>query len=525
MLKIATGKQMKEIDRTAIEEYGIPGLDLMEEAGKLLTNEIFREAEKTISREVVIVCGGGNNGGDGYVAARLLMERGICPQVFSTVKPETLTGDAKVNYERFRELGFNVTVIQGWGGLNTLENALLMADLVVDCILGTGISREVSGLVKEVVDAINLSGKKVIAADIPSGVGSDDGKIYGCAVNAEKTVTFQMMKLGMMIEPGKSCAGEVKVVDIGIPDEICEKKAGDYFQIGRDDGKKFLRKRSREMSKGDAGKVLIVAGSKGMAGAAVLAASGALRSGAGLVKVAAPWEITNVIQIGIPEATCLVLGEDGHNTLDQIMNEARNFDAVAVGPGLGRSPEKTELIEHIIKNIRKPLVLDADGINAIADNPAVLKEAKAPVILTPHPGEMGRLIGKSAKEVNQDRVRIAKSFSSEYNVTLILKGADSMIAVPEGRVYINGTGNPGMATAGSGDVLTGIVAAFLAFGKDPEMAAAVGAFVHGLAGDRKVKTIGEYGMLASDIAAAAAEAILLITEDPKREDSMEISVN
>lgn len=524
MIRIATGTQMREVDRTAIQERGIAGLTLMEEAGKALAAEICKEAEKSVFREVILLCGGGNNGGDGYVAARLLGEKKIPVKVFSLTDPEKLTGDAGINYKRYREQDNKIIWIQSKSDLALLRNSMDFSDVLVDAIFGTGLSRPVSGLAAEVIRLINLwrdeevphRKKTVISADIPSGVGADDGNVLGCAVRADKTVTFQCNKVGMLVEPGKSFSGEVTVFDIGIPEEVCEAKASEFFQIDAREAGKQIRKRPRQMNKGDAGKLLLVAGSKGMAGAAVLAAQGALRSGAGLVKVCACGEVVQVLQCAVPEATCLILGEDVHTNIEAIMEETKNFDAVACGPGLGKSEESRLLVEHMIKNTEKPMVLDADGINAAAADPNLLKEAKAPLILTPHPGEMGRLTGKSAKEVNEDRIGIAKSFSSEYNVTLILKGADSLIAVPEGRMYINGTGNPGMATGGSGDVLTGVVGAFLASGMKAEKAASLGAYIHGLAGDYEAETIGEYGMLASDIAMALAYAIKLTAGEHRR---------
>lgn len=278
------------------------------------------------------------------------------------------------------------------------------------------------------------------------------------------------------------------------------------------DIKKMLPQRTSNMNKGDAGKLLLVAGSKGMAGAAVLAARSAYKSGAGLVKVAAVWEVLQVIQCAVPEATCLILSEDVNNNIKLISEEAKNFDCVAVGPGLGKAEETAKLVEHIIKTIPKPMLIDADAINIVSKNTAILKEAAGDVVMTPHPGEMGRLIGESAAYVNENRLGIAKSFASEYNVTLVLKGSGSIIACPDGTVYINETGNSAMATAGSGDVLSGVIGAFLAAGRSVRESAVAGVYVHGLSGDICRRKIGDYGTTASDIAVFVAEALRKLTE-------------
>ena len=518
MIQIATGTQMRQADKAAIQGWGIPGMTLMETAGRALAAEVEKSAEKSFGKEVLILCGAGNNGGDGYVAARLLAGGGIPVKVFALSDPEKLSGDAAESWRRFEGAGGRADLIRDAKDLKRLENGLALADIVVDALLGTGITRPVEGLMKEGIQMVNLwrrdpfshRRKLVISADIPSGVCADDGAVMGCAVEADRTVTFQRMKVGMMVEPGRFHAGLVRVADIGIPEEICRDAASDFFQLEMADAAEMLPKRPRTMNKGDAGKLLLIAGSPGMAGAAVLSARAALRAGAGLVKVCGALEVVRVVQVAVPEATCLILGEDVHTNCETVVREAELFDAVACGPGLGRSQETESLVKHILARVSRPVVLDADGINVIGQRPEILKKASCPLVLTPHPGEMGRLIGKSAKEVNEERIGIAKSFSSEYNVTLILKGADSLIASPEGRMYINGTGNPGMAAAGSGDVLTGIVGAFLAGGKTPQQAACLGAYIHGLAGDEQEKAMGEYGMVASDIARGVAQAIRLV---------------
>lgn len=512
MLRAALGSRVRKIDETAINERGIPGIDLMERAGKGLTRAILQRMYESNEDTAVIICGAGNNGGDGYVAARLLKEAGKTEKVFSVIPAEKLKGDAKINYERYISLGGTVVQIEEEESFILLENALKGAALAVDSIFGTGISRPVEGKAKRVIEIINNSKKYVLAVDIPSGVGADDGKIYGISVKADKTVTFQLNKAGMCMQPGRSMAGDIEIVDIGLPEDLCREEKGIVYMAEEEDVRSMLPKRDLLMNKGDAGKLLIVAGSKGMAGAAVLAARAAYKSGAGLVKVAAVWEVVQVIQTAVPEATCLILGEDVNTNIKLISKEAENYDAVVAGPGLGRSEAAAEMVEHIIKNISKPVLLDADGINLISDKTDILKKSTCPLIMTPHPGEMGRLVKMSAKEVNEDRLRIAQSFASEYNVTLVLKGAGSIIACPDGATFINATGNPGMATAGSGDVLSGIAGAFLAAGSSVRDSAVTGVYVHGLSGDLCAAEFGEYGTTASDIAEFAGTALKKLTE-------------
>ncbi|MDO4481758.1 MAG: NAD(P)H-hydrate dehydratase [Bacillota bacterium] len=511
MLRTALGSRVRKIDETAIKERGIPGEGLMETAGSKLYRSVLKSLKEIDGSRCVIVCGAGNNGGDGYVAARLLKECGIKESVFSLVDTKKLSGDALLNFERYTAMGGETKILNSDKNMNDFILSSEAADVIVDAVFGTGISREIGGNAKRVIDIINSSGKYVVSVDIPSGIGADDGRIYGVSVKADKTVTFQMNKLGMCIEPGRTMAGKVEVEDIGLPEDLCREEKGIVYIMEEKDAAKLLPKRNVLMNKGDAGKVLIAAGSRGMAGAAVLAARAAYRSGAGLVKVAAVWDVVQIIQAAVPEATCLILDEDVNNNIKLISKEAEAYDAVAVGPGLGRSENAVRLVEHIIRNISKPLLLDADAINIVSENPDMLREHRGRVVMTPHPGEMGRLIGCSAKEVNENRVRIAQSFASEYNVTLVLKGSGSVIACPDGTVYVNPTGSPSMATAGSGDVLSGITGAFLAAGLSDRDSILLGTYVHGLSGELCSREYGEYGTTASDIAEFAGIALKKLT--------------
>ena len=518
MERIATGTRMRAIDAFTIQNGIVPGDVLMERAGEGLTRHLLEIIEENSLTRCLIVAGAGNNGGDGYVAARLLKQQGIEPRVYSTADPAKLKGDALLNFNRWIALRGEVRCLKEEGVMEDFRRDCRQAELIVDAILGTGIDREVGGTAKEVIEEINEAAPHavIVAVDIPSGVGADDGRVYGTAVRADQTVTFQMNKFGCAAEPGRSRAGIVHVEDIGLSRELCEQDEGVLYRMDPQDAAALLPERRPDMNKGSAGKLLILAGSKGMAGAAVLAAKAAYRSGAGLVKVAAPWEVVQVLQTAVPEATTLILGNDPEESFRGIEEEMKQYDALAVGPGLGKAPETAELVRKLLKEIEKPIVLDADGINLAAKDPEMVKGRKAPLVLTPHPGEMGRLMGRTPEEVNRDRLKTVTEFTKAFPAVLLLKGAGTLIqgSGEEARTWLNPTGNPGMATAGSGDVLTGVIGAFLAAGLTAEHSAVLGAYVHGMAGDLAAETIGEYGLMAGDIADHVSLALKELSENP-----------
>ena len=515
MERIATGTRMRAIDAYTIENGIVPGEVLMERAGEGLTRHLLELIEENALTRCLIICGAGNNGGDGYVAGRLLKQRGIEPRVYSTADPAKLKGDALLNYKRYTALRGEVRCLKEEGVMEAFRRDCREAELIVDAVLGTGIDREVGGTAKEVIDAVNEASPHafIVAVDIPSGVGADNGRVYGTAVKADQTVTFQMNKFGMAAEPGKSCAGIVHVENIGLSAELCAEDEGVIYRPDPEDAAAMLPKRRPDMNKGSAGKLMILAGSPGMAGAAVLAARAAYRSGAGLVKVAAPWEVVQVLQTAVPEATTLVLGEDPEENFRKIEEEMKQYDALAAGPGLGQSEAAGKLVRKVLEQIDKPVVLDADGINLAAKMKDVPEGRSGPLILTPHPGEMGRLTGNTPEEVNRDRLQTVTEFTKKYPAVLLLKGAGTLIRGPgeDARTWLNPTGNSGMATAGSGDVLTGIIGAFLAAGLSAEESAVLGAYVHGLAGDLAAEKLGEYSLMAGDIAEGIPDALKSLT--------------
>ncbi|WP_243373898.1 NAD(P)H-hydrate dehydratase [Geotalea sp. SG265] len=499
-MKVVTGETMQQMDRRTIDEFGIPGLILMENAGRCCAEAIA--AEYGGKKRALIVAGKGNNGGDGFVIARLLVQQGWQVQVFLLCSTEEIGGDAAVNLQRLDPL--LVTVCAGSGDLARHASELADAGVVVDAILGTGLKSEVRGIYGEAIDLVNSCHAPVFAVDIPSGVHAANGKILGKAVRADMTVTFAAAKLGTILYPGAELCGRLKVVDIGMPEQVLADAPGFQF-IDRVAARKLVRRRERQAHKGHCGHCLIIAGSTGKTGAAAMAANSAVRGGAGLVTVAIPASLNPIMEIKTTEAMSLPLTEGesgflGGDSFPEIMTAAVGKDVLAVGPGLSLGGETGDLVRKVVAEAPLPLVIDADGLNAVAARPEILMARKSLVtILTPHPGEMARLTGLSVAQVEEDRIGIAREFCSKYQVFLILKGARTIITSPDGEIAINGSGNPGMASGGMGDVLTGVVTALVAQGYAPFTACCLGAFIHGLSGDLVAAAKGEIGISAVDV--------------------------
>ncbi|AAM25329.1 NAD(P)H-hydrate epimerase [Caldanaerobacter subterraneus subsp. tengcongensis MB4] len=504
---VLTSQQMREVERIAIEKMGIPSICLMENAGKEVAWEVKRVMEENGLSSAVVIAGRGNNGGDGYVVARNLYNWGIDVKVFVIGSIGSISGDARVNLEAIRNLGIYVAEVTQKEHLKFLEKTLKDSDLVVDAIYGTGLRGEVTGLAKEVIELINQSEKFVVAVDIPSGLNADTGRVEGAAVKARITITMHFLKPGLLIYPGIEYAGEVKIADIGIPSRLAAEVRPSYHYVVSQDV--ALKSRNPDTHKGDYGKVLIVAGSRSMTGAAFMAAKSAVKTGSGLVRLAVPLSIQPVIQSALYEAIIYGLNEEGgvisYKSLSQIFELIEQSDAVAIGPGLTHEGEVSKLIEDVIRNTEKPLVLDADALNALVGRLEVVKGKR--VILTPHYGEMARLTGLKVEDIKNNIFEVARSFVRRYEVTLVLKGARTVIATRDGSIYINSTGNAGMATGGSGDVLTGMIVSLLGQGFEEEKAAVYGVFYHGKAGDVAKKSKGEYGMTAVDILESIPEAL------------------
>jgi len=515
-MRILDGDQMRQVDNTAIQYYGIPGIVLMENAGLALTHAAGEMLGSIAGKKVVVFAGGGNNGGDGFVVARHLHNKGAAVRIFLLANPEVYSGDAKTNLQILAKMGLTTQRILEKDQLDTVRLALWSADLVIDAIFGTGLKDEVRGMALPVINIINECQKPVLACDIPSGISSFTGKPMGVAVMAKRTVTFGFYKLGLVLPAAYAYTGELQVADISLPLGIEEEIPSRMDLIDREFCSRWLKPRPKESHKGDFGHVLMLAGSPAMPGAAILAAKGVLRSGAGLLTAAVPSACRQPLLSQVAEAMLLTCEEteEGLISPEEAINLAEfAAGAYLIGPGMGRNNKTVQLVRDMIQLLQKPTVIDADAIFAIAQEDDLLRQAGIPLVLTPHPGEMARLLDIPVDLVQEERINAAKEAAKAYGAVVVLKGAGSVIATPEGRVLINSTGNPGMATAGSGDVLGGMIASLLAQGQPPPIAAACAVWLHGRAGDIAASKSCAASLLAGDIAANIAAAIREVNDD------------
>jgi len=498
--RAANANEMRELDRRTIEEFNIPGEALMEAAGKGAFEYIMENMPGL--GNAVVFCGKGNNGGDGFVIARHMLNAGINVSVYLLGSREKdLKGDARLNLDRFLKLKGKVREITAE---DQLKDDLIPrgTDLIVDAIFGTGLDSKVQGLPAKTIDLINRSPAPKLAVDIPSGINASTGQVMGQAVQATATVTFGLAKIGHYSYPGTAYTGELKVVDIGIPVNLQDQiktYVMNELQVFAN-----LKARKPDSHKGDNGHTLIFAGSPGKTGAAVMAGEAALRAGAGLVTLAVPASLNDIFEIKTTEVMTEPIPDAAARSFDQNSIPAaktaiQGKDVIAIGPGIGRNKGINEFFREIVLSASAPMVIDADGLNALSSQMEILKKVQAPIILTPHPGEMSRLSGSSVEEIQRDRISIAKRFASEWNVILVLKGARTVTAAPEGEAFINLSGNEGMATAGMGDILTGIIAGLLSQGYEPLDAAGLGVYIHGKAGDLAFEEMGGVGIIATDL--------------------------
>jgi len=501
-LKVATAAEMRRIDRAALETYGLPGAVLMENAGLRVVGEIRRRLRGLAGRRVVVLAGPGNNGGDGFVIARHLRQAGAFVRVYRLPGTKDDTGETAVNLAVLDRMGLSVLSAHDEVNRTGLAQELAGADTVVDALLGTGLRGKPEAAFARLIEEVNARARTVIAVDVPSGLDADTGAVRSSCIRATSTVTFALPKPGLLLYPGADYVGDLVVADISIPSALTE---GIELSLTTPTlVQRLLPVRGRDTHKGDYGRTLVIAGARGYVGAAVLAATGALRIGSGLVTLALPaslqataaGKLTEVMTQGLSETTAGALSGTAFPAIAELAAAAR---ALAVGPGLTTQPETVGLIRRIVTELAGPKVLDADALNAIAADISVLREAKAPVILTPHGGEMARLLGCTASEVQADRLGVARRAARDWQAIVVLKGARTIIAAPGGETYINPTGNPGMATGGSGDVLTGIIAGLLAQGLEPLPATVAGVYLHGCAGDRAAAARGEMGLAAGDL--------------------------
>lgn len=500
---VVTAEEMRELDRLTIEQFGVPGLTLMERAGEAIAEAIVKRFSGIARRGVLIVAGKGNNGGDGFVVARLLKKKRIPCEVALLARQDELSPDATQNLRAFLKLKGKVSEIAS-GNFDRLSQRLSKNGLLVDAILGTGMKNEVRGLFAEAITLMNASGLPIVAIDIPSGLDSDKGTPLGVAIQAEMTVALGYPKLGEVIYPGLDYVGDVVVGDIGIDARAVAQVAPRTELLERREVGWLVPRRAADSHKGSYGHLLVVAGSRGKTGAAVLACRAAMRSGAGLVTLAASRSLNSIFASSLVEIMTEPLRENSREEMEPLSDDEWRMllerkNALLFGPGIGVNDTTRNIVRWLLRNLDMPWVIDADGLNNLALELNRLRHAKRAPILTPHPGEMARLIGKDTAAVNADRVGIARSFAVEHRCHLVLKGARTLIASADGKVFINPTGNPGMASGGMGDVLAGMITALLGQGLGAEDAMKLGVYLHGFAGDRVAAAKGEIGLIASDI--------------------------
>ncbi len=514
-MRILNSAQMKEADRRTIDDIGIPSLVLMENAGRQAVAAMEAMYGDLLERQVAVLCGRGNNGGDGFVVARTLAQRGVDVSVFLIGRVAEVRGDARINLDILGRLSVSVVEIADSQAWELHFSEVSDCTLIVDAIFGTGLNAPISGYIESVVTDVNASGIPVVAIDLPSGLSADSADSIGPSIEAGLTITLAAPKIPLVLPPAETHAGDIVIADIGIPSEVLESLDGPQVDLStRASMRELITPRTPDGHKGDYGHVLIVAGSMGKTGAAHLSAVGALRSGAGLVTVATPAMCQPILSAMGPEYMTEALGgaADGidPDEVDRVIEMAR--DVLAIGPGLGSAPGTREFIRQLVDRATMPLVIDADGLNAFAGDPEHLAGREGrDVIITPHPGEMARLVGMSTDEVQASRLEIARNFAIAHHVFVVLKGHRTLIATPDAKVFINPTGNPGMATGGTGDILTGMIAAWLAQLLDAEAACRIAVYLHGLAGDLAEADEGEVAMTSGDLAGHLGDAILELT--------------
>lgn len=501
---LVTAEEMREIDRKTIESFGLPGRILMENAGRGAFEFLLKEFPDLCRRRVGIAAGRGNNGGDGFVIARYLAHKGVRVTVYLLASRSEVSGDAAANLRLLDPLGIPVVEMKNPDEFDTAKGDMQQNDIWVDAILGTGLKSDVKGYFKEVIQFINRLEQPVFAVDIPSGLDSDTGAPCGACIRATATATFAFPKIGHLLFPGAEYTGTLHVVDIGIPPQIVEEVKPANRILTPAGIRAELIRRDPNAHKGRTGHLLVVSGAVGKTGAAALSALSAVRSGAGLVTLAIPRSLNPIAETLVLEAMTAPLpeyeqGHIGESAFDRVMELLEGKQCLAIGPGIGTEPETARLVHRLIRKCPVPMVIDADGLNNLAGNTEILKESRVPMILTPHPGEMARLAATTAGEIQKDRIRAAREFAVSHGVHLVLKGARTVIAHPDGTAFVNPTGNPGMASGGMGDVLTGVIAGLVTQGYSIESAARVGVYLHGAAADTLSRTIGPFGFLASEV--------------------------
>lgn len=519
-MKLLTPERMSRYDRFAIERWGIPSAVLMENAGRN-TYRLMKERYLKGREKLAIFCGRGNNGGDGFVVARYALRDGLETEVFLIGKADELRGDAGLNMGLYSSIGGRITELIEANANQAVKDRIKDADIIVDAIFGTGLTRPVEGPERMAIEEINSSGKPVIAIDIPSGIDGKTGAVLGTAIKATHTFTYAYPKIGQVIYPGAYHTGRLTVIDISIPETAEEELGIDAYLI---DGKLLrgiLKQRPPWSHKGTYGHLVVIAGSVGKTGAAAMASLAALKIGAGLVTLIIPKSLNPVMEVKLTEVMTYPVEDHGKghfliDTYEAIVDFVKDKTAIVIGPGLSQEPETMELVRRLYKTIEMPFVVDADGINAFKNHRDEIKKRGRQAVFTPHPGELSRIIGLSTKEINEERLKAGKRFLEEEGANLVLKGARTVITGSDGRVYINPTGNPALAKGGSGDILTGFIGGLVAQGYSLIEASILGVYLHGYMADRWVEVNGSIDLLALDLLTGIGIAIEEIRDGKER---------
>ena len=515
-MRVLNTQQMREADRRTIDDVGIPSIVLMENAGRQTVAAMEAAFEDLLSSHVAVLCGRGNNGGDGFVIARTLIQRGVEASVFVLGSVADVRGDARTNLEVLGRIGLTVVEITNAQEWELHFSEISECDLIVDAILGTGFQGQLSGLLETVVADVNGLGVPVVAIDLPTGLSADSHEVEGEAIEASMTVTLGAPKIPLVLPPADAHCGDLVIADIGIPLPILDEIEGPYIEIlTRERMREIVPARAADSHKGDFGRILIVAGSFGKTGAAHLAATGALRSGAGLVTIATPRSCVPIVAAMGAEYMTEPLEETSGGAIDYAATDRvldMQADVIAIGPGLGQDPSTAAFVQAIVERAGVPLVLDADALNAFSgDGERLMGRDGVDMIITPHPGEMARLLNTSIEAVQHDRLQHASEFAATHRLHVVLKGHRTVIAGPDNRAFINLTGNAGMATGGTGDLLTGMIAAWFAQLLDAEAACKLAVYLHGTAGDLAEADEGEVALTAGTMADRLGDAILELT--------------
>ncbi len=503
-MKIAIAQDMRKIDEFAVKDYSLTISGLMEKAGLAILKTLEENYPPLSKKTFGVLCGKGNNGGDGLVVARLLKKKKASVVVVLVGEADDLSIEAKKQYQKTKAAKVPILSMTDGEKIKLIQAALEECDLIVDGLFGTGLSRPVEGIYRDLIQLVKKSGKPVVAVDIPSGLSADSGSPMGDALPAQMTVSFGLPKFGFYTPIGCSFTGKIKVANIGFPDELLNasfirQELSDLSMV-----QKSLPNYDENTHKGTRGRVLVIAGARGLTGAATLSAYGAQRIGAGLVTVACPESLNAILEVKLTEPMTAPVPEIEGGFLSpratgRILDLAANVNSVVLGPGIGRNRETGQLVKDLIMKLTMPMVVDADALYLMGGHLDHFKTAQAPIIITPHPGEAAWLLKTTITAVEQNRLKVAKQLAQDYNVVVVLKGRFTVIANPQGEVRVNPTGNRGLATGGTGDVLSGIIGGLLAQRLPAFEAATTGVYLHGLAGEEASRKLGPDGLLAGDL--------------------------